>query len=376
MYITDDSNFLTDTTTMKHRILNADVLRVLALFAVVGIHLLNPIYARPDFFNGKFWWICFLLNALFRASVPLFVLLSGYLLLGKPTTIAANLSRTWKRILVPLISFFLIGTAFKAFLAFDRGSIFDVTTVFHNLSTASGSYLYFLVIIAFLYVLIPLLQRVFQKDREDISGYMIKVFFCTAVLATIARYTSLRTGDIFNTFTIGFMWIGYFLLGYWIRLHQEELVKYRRRFLMMFGVGFLITLGLGYWSWAQHWAGNDALFISGITYPEEYLSINVIMMSVAVFVLILTTRLPSLITNNAKIVRLITILSELSFGVYLIHVVVMDILNNFFGITADSPLMPGLPAYVLINSCLTLALSLSLTAVVRKTPYLRKIVGF
>ena len=79
---------------IKNYSLHADIVRVVALFSVVGIHLLTPIYAQPDFFGGKFWWITFLLNCLFRASVPLFMMLSGYLVLGKVTSLKENLERT------------------------------------------------------------------------------------------------------------------------------------------------------------------------------------------------------------------------------------------------------------------------------------------
>lgn len=40
---------------MSERIFHADATRVLAILGVVGIHLVTPISARPDFFGGKIW---------------------------------------------------------------------------------------------------------------------------------------------------------------------------------------------------------------------------------------------------------------------------------------------------------------------------------
>src|SRR5689334_9684312 len=127
---------------MKKYILNADIIRVLAIFGVVGIHVLTPIYARPDFFGGKFWWITFLLNCLFRASVPLFIMLSGYLVLAKPVTVKENLQRVWKRLLIPLISFYTLIHLFNFMVMKVRGDLYDPATFFHNLSKNTYSYLY------------------------------------------------------------------------------------------------------------------------------------------------------------------------------------------------------------------------------------------
>lgn len=361
-------------TSEKH-ILNADIVRVTALFAVVGIHLLNPIYARPDFFGGKFWWLCFILDCLFRASVPLFVMLSGYLLLGKSTTVQENLRRTWKRLGIPLLSFYLIIFFYKWFVAGTRQKPYSLLELFHGLSKNSSSYLYFLVILVFLYLLIPLFRLVFEQRDKALQKYLIGFFFVNALLATVARYTTLRVGDVFNTYTMWVLWIGYFLLGYWIRLNQEWLKTRVKPAVVCALGGILLTIGMGHWSWGQHWRGNDALYIAGVTYPEEYLSVGVVMTAVAVFILLLTAKLPQKFTENASLTSKLVWLSQISFGVYLVHPLVIDVLNNFFGITADNPAMPNLPTYVVINAALTLLISISLSAVLNNTPLLKKIVG-
>lgn len=362
-------------TSTKQYIINADLIRIGALFAVVGIHLLNPIYARPDFFGGTFWWLTFLLNSLFRASVPLFVMLSGYLLLGKETTLRQNAWRTVKRIVAPFFAFYLINFVYNAWAASMRQSEFDYTGFFHNLSKNSYTYLYFLIILAFLYALVPLFRLVFSSQNKQLAAYVIGFFFMNAVVATIARFTSLRIGDVFNTYTTWILWVGYFLAGYWIRQHQVELGKYQRWLVTVLLVGLSLTVSLGYWSWGQHWQGNDALFIGGVTYPEDYLSVGVILVAVSAFVLMIRTRLTERLVGNETIVKLIKWLAEVSFGVYLVHPIVIDVLNKFFGVTADNPAMPNIMVYVTINTFLTFGMSILLASLLNKTPLLRKIVG-
>jgi surface polysaccharide O-acyltransferase-like enzyme len=144
---------------------------------------------------------------------------------------------------------------------------------------------------------------------------------------------------------------------------------------LVLAVGFVATAVLGYFSLQQHLIGNNIFYIGGQTYPEEYLSISVIMMSVAAFNLLMTWRIPQRISDNKKVLSTVRYLSLLSFGLYLVHPIVMDILNKFCGVTADSPLMPNLPAYVIINAVLTLVVSLGVSALLNATPVLSWLVG-
>lgn len=362
-------------TPTKQYIINADLIRIGALFAVVGIHLLTPIYARPDFFGGSFWWLTFLLNSLFRASVPLFVMLSGYLLLGKETSLRQNAERTLNRIVVPFLAFYVINFFYNAWAATARQSVFDYSVFFHNLSKNSYTYLYFLIILAFLYALVPLFRQVFIAQNKRLTLYVIVFFFANAIVATVARFTSLREGDVFHTYTTWMLWVGYFLAGYWIRQHQGELGKYQRWLVAALLVGLSLTVSMGYWSWSQHWQGNDALFIGGVTYPEDYLSVGVILVAASAFVLMIRTRLTERLVGNETMVKLIKWLAEVSFGVYLVHPIVIDVLNKFFGVTADNPAMPNIMVYVAINTILTFGISILLASLLNTTPMLRKIVG-
>jgi surface polysaccharide O-acyltransferase-like enzyme len=360
---------------VKKYILNADIIRVFAIFAVVGIHVLTSIYARPDFFGGKIWWFAFLLNCLFRVSVPLFVILSGYLVLGKPVTLKENLLRTVKRIVIPLTFFYLLLHLYTFLVTSARIELYDPATIFHNLNKDTYSYLYFLVILAFLYLLTPLFQLLFQTKNNSLIKYVIIFFFTNAVFATIARYTSLREGDVFHTYTMWLMWVGYFLYGQYVRLNQDQMEKRKIVNFLLFGGGYLLTTLIGYLSLSWHFHSNDALYIAGMTYPEEYLSIPVIMMSLAAFNLLITAKIPTLIGESTKFVKVIKYLSLLSFGLYLVHPLVMDFISKFCGVTADAPQMKNLVMFILLNALLTYGGGLLISAGINVVPGVRKIVG-
>jgi len=94
-------------------VIQADVIRVIAIVAVVIIHTANAVYTRLDFFGGFTWWIAIILDSLSRISIPLFIMLSGYLMLGKNETLEKTFKRINLKILIPLIFWILFaGIAF------------------------------------------------------------------------------------------------------------------------------------------------------------------------------------------------------------------------------------------------------------------------
>src|SRR5690242_18537661 len=91
----------------KSYIFSLDVIRVLAIIGVVVIHITNAVYTRPDFFGGTMWWITIILDSLTRISIPLFLLISGYLILRKDESFQENLKRIFFRIGIPFILWLL-----------------------------------------------------------------------------------------------------------------------------------------------------------------------------------------------------------------------------------------------------------------------------
>src|SRR3990167_4955287 len=77
--------------------IGADIIRILACIGVIVIHVSDPFLTYPPYFGigGSSWWITNVINAFFRVSVPLFVVLSGYLLLD--TTRSLNIKSFYKR---------------------------------------------------------------------------------------------------------------------------------------------------------------------------------------------------------------------------------------------------------------------------------------
>lgn len=365
----------TDGKTSKY-IFNADLVRVLAIFGVVGIHLLSPISSRPDFFGGTFWWLTYLASVLFRASVPLFMMLSGYLILAKDLTVKQTLSRVVNRILIPLIAFYFIYHGYTFVASVLREDPYYFADLVVNLAKNTYSYLYFLVVLVFLYLLSPMFRLIFVSKDKLLPGFIIGLFFLNAILLTFIRYLLFREGEVLNAFTLWLVWIGYFLFGYWFRKNNPKIS--RKKLVGVFLVGFVFTTGFGYLNLSWNYSGNDLFYIGGQTYAEEYLSVGVIAMSLPLFMLLMNFDVLKFFEKlgwHSLVKKTVRHLSVISFGMYLIHPMVMDFFHKFAGVTADSPSMPNLPAYLLVSSFLTFGVSILLVEAVIRMPGLKRAVG-
>lgn len=352
-------------------------MRCLAIIMAIGVHLVIPITARPDFFGGKIWWLTFLLNCLFRIAIPLFVILSGYLTLGKEITVEQNLKKITKRLLIPLASFYIIFNLIYAKMANLRHEYYDYSGIFHNLSKNTHTTLYFLVVLLLVQLLNPLWNLLTEKKNEKILKYVCNLFLILAATAYIFYYVSLREGEVFSTFTYWIMWIGYYLYGYMVRDKTAWLNKKEKTFyLIMFAIGYIFTVIFGYITLYSHFNGiSDLFYIGGQTYADGYLSISVMMMAISAFNLLMRSKRVEKIENFSYIKKPIVFMASISFALYLVHLLVMDTLSKFFEIYPDSSMMPGLIAYLVINTILTFLFSIPIAWILKKIPIVKKIVG-
>jgi surface polysaccharide O-acyltransferase-like enzyme len=362
---------------MKKYIFQADMVRCLAILFAIGVHLVTPISARPDFFGGKIWWLTFLLNCLFRTGVPLFVILSGYLTLGKDITIQQNLNKVFKRLLVPLVSFYVIFNLAYMLMMYLRREYFDYWGIFHNLSKNTHTTLYFLVVLFLIQILNPLWNLLTEVKNRKILKYVTNFFLTLGIVAYIFYYLSLREGEVFSTFTLWIMWLGYYLYGYIVKSKPLFLNKNETKFYwLLFIGGYILTVIFGFVTlWLFYNGKSDLFYIGGQGYNDSYLSFSVVMMSIGIFNLLIRNKKIENLEKVNYIKKPIVFMASISFPLYLVHLLVADTFSKFFGITPDSPSMPGLIQYLLISTFLTYIVAVPLALFLKKVPIINKIVG-
>ena len=90
-----------------------DNLRVNATIGVILIHASATILFRFTKVPADYWWFANLYNGGYRYVVPIFVMLSGALLLPREEAIGSFLKKSFMRIVLPFLFYNLIFTFFN-----------------------------------------------------------------------------------------------------------------------------------------------------------------------------------------------------------------------------------------------------------------------
>lgn len=344
------------------------MIRIIAILGVVLIHAIYPIYSRPDFQGGTTWWLALFLNTISHVAIPLFIMLSGYLVLNKDESSSQTWQRTWKRLLLPFIAWFALYVIWDAQFLSKHHSFIDLL----SMTLMSNVYhLYFLIILAGLYLLLPL-WRFVVKTNQTYMWLLIKLSFGFGFIYYLLQYVMFPSVNVFNSVTIWIPFLGYFLLGH---AFTSKKLWSTRKSLILFMVGFLATLGGSYLNFLLLKDSDTFLWRNGVSYFEEPLSINGILMSVSLFQLLIHNAWLEKSITKFKLIGLgIKELAASSFAVYLVHFMVinyLDLRKNF----ALEFLTGDLLSYFVIRTSLVVVCSFAVGSLLIRIPLVKKVVG-
>lgn len=339
----------------------ADLIRTIAILGAVGIHIIVPIYSRFDFVGGTTWWITDVWNAFSRISIPLFIMLSGYLLLDKQESYLSARNRILGRIIAPLLIWFTIYTIWNGgYPTLDNLKLFPMLL---SLVTSSVFHLYFLVILAGLYVCKPILQKYYLRPLY------VPFFLIVGMLFILGQY--FFPGALFtNMFTIWIPYTGYFLAGRILgKIHVPQ--KAYGLLILLLAAGMAITSALSLVSAQQLHAGNSHLYPPGVLSPyfDHYVSPNVIFMSLCAFVLLFNTHI-----RGKYVQQFIKTVAQNSFGIYLIHSLLIDFIDKPLHLANDFVHIPLL-IYLVGKFIVVFLLSYIITSCARRLRYVRVAFG-
>lgn len=328
-----------------------DLARVVAIVAVVMVHVVVPVMAVAER-GDPAWWIAAGLNAASRWCVPVFLMVSGALLLepSRSGPVGAFYLKRLRRVGVPLV----VWTAFYLwYREAVRGEDIGPEQVLQLV--ASGEpflQLYFLYVVAGLTLLTPFLRLVTRNGSRETVTVMAAVFFAIAVLNQ-ALMSFVPVGGT-NALTIWVPYVGYYVAGWVLR---DTLLRGAQT---VWAVVVLASTVVATTLWAL--VLTDYVF--------SYATPLVVVMSLAALLLLhrVGERLPD--GRGGSGGSVLRWMSDLSFGVFLVHPVFLDVLRELTGLpTQPGPLL-GAIALQLVVAVLASAL---VAAVARRVPLLREV---
>ena len=338
---------------MNKRYPYLDLLRCLAIFFVVVLHVMTPVLTNQGLYGSTSWYVCLFQNSLNRAGVPLFLMISGCLMLRDARTLAVGrfYKKRLPRLLLPLAvwnGIYYIAHALRAGEALS-----PVEYLRQLLNNGSSYHFWFVYTLLGIYLIAPFLKRM-----VDAAGVREQLILLAIVLFPGAIRPWLNmAGPIYIFLFDPLMesYLGSFLLGY--LLGSQRLSKKVRAGIYLGGVaGFLIG------------SVGNLVTASPERIPLPFnmaYGLNHYLVAGAIFVLVRTF----FETHEAGLARLTKPLASLSglvFGVYWVHVIALDLAGGFLGTAMPLPLLLAL------ETVLTLALSLGFSWAASKVSVLRK----
>ncbi len=285
---------------------------------VIGLHCVCDYYTLPSNYGKQLWYVLSYANELFRVGVPLFFMISGYLLLKNPITdIKAFYKRRFTKILVPFVFYDVF---YYLFFCHIYGAEASLSGFFKELIGIGSAYhLWFIYSILFMYLMLPFLKIIV----DNCSPRMVMLAFVLIVFqSTIKPFFNefLQTDTLGNSFLhltedgiIGYL--GYILLGY--ILGTYSLGKKTLTMLYAAAVAFFVLTPVI--STHRVISGDTFLMHSGY-------ALNHYIEAAALFLLF-----KALAKAPCKAV---TKLSGVSFGAYFIHVFILELLKlHVHGVT-------------------------------------------
>lgn len=311
------------------RIPGLDLIRVAACYLVLQVHA-GEFYYIGEAVGDKWLvaegigpWIGGWINSLGRASVPLFVMLSGFLLLPLRTGPREFLRRRFRRVAIPFVVWCVLYALYYALrgTATAEETLLAICRIPVNYGVEVG-HLWYIYMLLGLYLFAPVISPwIASASRRAMEGFL-GLWAVTLCLPYLHLLFPAWWGEAYWNHTpmlhyfSGFL--GYLVLGAYLRRHFAE-PRARDRW---FGAALLVA---GYAATVFGFSARlSTPYVDALELAWGFETINVAAMAAGLFLLLKDVRL-----GTGRTARLVGSLSNYSYGIYLAHIMV---LNGFFAL--------------------------------------------
>lgn len=330
-------------STVPKRIVWADLLRFVAIMMVICIHCSDPFNVSPEARSNpeyNLWGSIY--GAFLRPCVPLFVMLTGMLLLPIQQDMGQFYKKRMMRVIVPFLIWSLLYNLFPLLTGIMGWDSSILTKMFayagenpsqswesslHNIYMIPFNFNVYTIPLWYIYMLIGLylFMPFFSAWLKQATDKQMKVFLfiwgITLFLPYCNEYISnyiLGTCAWNNFGTLYYFagFNGYLLLGYYLNVNNKLTIgKTIILSVILFVIGYVITY-IGF---------RDMTSKSNISEEQMelfflYCTPNVLLMTVAVFILVQKIQI-----RSPFITSILSNITKCGLGIYMIHYFIVGI---------------------------------------------------
>lgn len=370
-----------------NRIVWLDVIRCVAMIMVIGVHCIDPFYISPTMraIPEYTHWAA-IHGSLLRPSVPLFVMMTGLLLLPvKKQPLGKFYKKRIYRVLFPFLIWSVLYSMFPwvtgvlglpkeiigDFFCYTQGqesqslidSLKDVAMIPFNFSHKENHMWYIYLLIG-LYLYMPFFSAWIENaDRKTKRAFLL-IWIISLFIPYLKEYVANclfeRSGYVFGTDTwneFGLFYYfagfnGYLLLGHYVKKGNDwSLMKTFILCILMFAVGYYIT-----YTGFSTTASNPNATETEMELFFTFCSPNVLLMTLATFLL-----LQKVVITNSTVIKVLANMTQCGFGIYMVHYFVV---GPFFLLIGPSSL--PIPLQVPLMAICIFLCSWAFTALIYK----------
>lgn len=333
-----NTSIATTPLNNQQHIVWLDVVRFIAMFTVVACHCTDPFNfypgTAPDIEQIKLWGAIY--GALLRPCVPLFVMITGALLLPVRGEASVFYKKRILRVLWPFLIWSVVYNLFP-WLTGVLGLSPDVLLDFFPYSgeevarqslTVSLDYIaqiplnfsivdvhmWYIYLLIGLYLYLPVFSAWVEKASEKAKLWFLVAFAVTTLLPYYNQFVAQYLWGTCSWNAFGMLYYfagfnGYLLLGHYLRNLDWSMRKTLAIGVPMFVVGYVVTFfGFRYITALPEY--TDEMLELFFT----YCSLNVVMMTIPVFMLAKKANF-----RSERMRKALANLTLCGFGIYMIH---------------------------------------------------------
>lgn len=306
---------------MKEKSVGIDILRILSMICVVLLHSVSN-GLRFNFGTGV-WQGINILSSFATCAVPIFFMISGWLILGSSNTysIKYTLINRLPRLIIPLFVWSVIYIIVAAHMDFyNRDIPIESKNIWDNiycfLQSERAVHFWFMYYLIPLYLIAPFIKSACDNSNEKIIIYVLCLWGITLVMNVVGKFATDEYKPLFDIAfikNIGFVggYGGYFLLGWYLGNKNFNCKK-------VFYVISIIICTLVIAKGTSHYTKLAGEYDEWI---KSYNSIVVCMLSISVFMLLKDIKI-----NRGKWIT--NWLGSVSYGVYLCHNILLYLVTE------------------------------------------------
>ena len=349
---------------MPERAVAPDLVRAVAIALVVLLHTAAVLARHGPGRGAAAFWAGNIFDSFARPAVPLFVLLTGWLLLAPARheeSIGRFLWRRLGRVGLPLLCWSLV--AFWWVGVRDHRAVHWAQFPRQLLNGPVFYHLWYAYVLLGLYLVIPILRPLAATASQALRWYTLGLWFVWS--SVLPLWTYLGGPSVAIPVVVVSTYVGYLLAGLWlagIRTSRRTRIELLLLIVLSTAWTILATARL---------TGTDTLNPGLYGYERP----NVLVMSVGWFVLLTQPEPAAWVARHPRWLAVVHVVSATSYGVYLAHALILNLLDSgFLGVQITGASLPPFLGVPVLAMCV-LAVSVGLMVVVRRIPIVGRLLG-